>query len=64
MLTNISAAYAPQLGARLNASHTQLNMIGIAPSRTCYKFLQPTRRFDSNFFKKWEQLLLIRCGGK
>ena len=28
------AAYSPQLGARLNASHTQLNVIGIAPSGT------------------------------
>ena len=36
VLTNSSAAYSPQLGARLNASHTQLNVIGIALSGTFY----------------------------
>lgn len=33
-LTNPSTAYSPQLGTRLNISHTQLNIIGIAPSCT------------------------------
>lgn len=41
-------AYSPQLGARLNASHTKLNIIGISASGTTLGAIDFTTY--SNFF--------------